>query len=259
MFEIHFAFINTKLPTLHLLINWLWAWGHMTRQSTQARWCWVWTSSEKVCSITPYIAYLTPCTYLVQQCWTLNRAEDCWFGNLEIILYSSFYLWPFFKAQPWLAQLMPLTGSFGLFCLCSECFHAQAPLFTSLQICSSCHQMGATLGCFFKGCPNKYHYVCAMQSGEWLSNRWLQTAVSPPLFHVQFNRSPLKDMPSNSPRCTARWDGCVVSVNSCTFWLCLLSKLVQAWGYREMRISSTGWGWPVSKCKGNVFEQKRNN
>ncbi|XP_046709695.1 transcription factor 20 [Silurus meridionalis] len=32
-------------------------------------------------------------------------------------------------------------------------------------ICSSCHEMGATLGCFFKGCPNKYHYICAMQSG----------------------------------------------------------------------------------------------
>ncbi|XP_058262044.1 transcription factor 20 [Hemibagrus wyckioides] len=32
-------------------------------------------------------------------------------------------------------------------------------------ICSSCHKMGATLGCFFKGCPNKYHYICAMQSG----------------------------------------------------------------------------------------------
>ncbi|XP_036428809.1 transcription factor 20 [Colossoma macropomum] len=32
-------------------------------------------------------------------------------------------------------------------------------------ICSSCQKTGATLGCFFKGCPNKYHYKCAMQSG----------------------------------------------------------------------------------------------
>ncbi|KAM6951487.1 retinoic acid-induced protein 1 [Aplochiton taeniatus] len=30
--------------------------------------------------------------------------------------------------------------------------------------CSSCHNAGATLGCFFKGCPNKYHYRCALQS-----------------------------------------------------------------------------------------------
>ncbi|XP_035260927.1 retinoic acid-induced protein 1 isoform X2 [Anguilla anguilla] len=31
-------------------------------------------------------------------------------------------------------------------------------------VCSTCHEMGATLGCFFKGCPNKYHYACAVQS-----------------------------------------------------------------------------------------------
>ncbi|XP_076856205.1 uncharacterized protein LOC143510580 isoform X2 [Brachyhypopomus gauderio] len=32
-------------------------------------------------------------------------------------------------------------------------------------ICSCCYQTGATLGCIFKGCPNKYHYLCAVQSG----------------------------------------------------------------------------------------------
>ncbi|XP_018617288.1 retinoic acid-induced protein 1 isoform X1 [Scleropages formosus] len=31
-------------------------------------------------------------------------------------------------------------------------------------VCSTCNRVGATLGCFFKGCPNKYHYPCAMQS-----------------------------------------------------------------------------------------------
>lgn len=30
--------------------------------------------------------------------------------------------------------------------------------------CSGCHRQGATIGCFFKGCPNKYHYRCALQS-----------------------------------------------------------------------------------------------
>ncbi|XP_041744292.2 transcription factor 20 [Coregonus clupeaformis] len=30
--------------------------------------------------------------------------------------------------------------------------------------CSRCHNPGATLGCFFKGCPNKYHYRCSLQS-----------------------------------------------------------------------------------------------
>ncbi|KAG5832915.1 hypothetical protein ANANG_G00296260 [Anguilla anguilla] len=31
-------------------------------------------------------------------------------------------------------------------------------------VCSTCHAAGATLGCFFKGCPNKYHYRCALLS-----------------------------------------------------------------------------------------------
>ncbi|XP_048026153.1 uncharacterized protein CG5098 [Megalobrama amblycephala] len=31
--------------------------------------------------------------------------------------------------------------------------------------CSTCQKRGATLGCVFKGCPNKYHYTCAVQSG----------------------------------------------------------------------------------------------
>ncbi|CAN9508886.1 unnamed protein product [Ophioblennius macclurei] len=31
-------------------------------------------------------------------------------------------------------------------------------------VCSACHSPGATLGCLFKGCPNKYHYRCALES-----------------------------------------------------------------------------------------------
>ncbi|KAM7382185.1 hypothetical protein PAMA_012852 [Pampus argenteus] len=31
-------------------------------------------------------------------------------------------------------------------------------------MCSACCDPGATLGCFFKGCPNKYHYRCALES-----------------------------------------------------------------------------------------------
>ncbi|XP_062389180.1 transcription factor 20 [Sardina pilchardus] len=36
-------------------------------------------------------------------------------------------------------------------------------------VCSCCHKVGATLGCFLKGCCNKYHYICALQSGCLLS------------------------------------------------------------------------------------------
>ncbi|KAI4801182.1 hypothetical protein KUCAC02_000107 [Chaenocephalus aceratus] len=34
----------------------------------------------------------------------------------------------------------------------------------AVKMCSACSEPGATLGCFFKGCPNKYHYRCALQS-----------------------------------------------------------------------------------------------
>ncbi|XP_027145109.1 transcription factor 20 isoform X1 [Larimichthys crocea] len=33
-------------------------------------------------------------------------------------------------------------------------------------MCSACRDPGATLGCFFKGCPNKYHYRCALESAD---------------------------------------------------------------------------------------------
>ncbi|XP_061666745.1 transcription factor 20 [Syngnathoides biaculeatus] len=31
-------------------------------------------------------------------------------------------------------------------------------------MCSACSAPGATLGCFFKGCPSKYHYRCALEA-----------------------------------------------------------------------------------------------
>ncbi|XP_078414661.1 transcription factor 20 [Cetorhinus maximus] len=35
--------------------------------------------------------------------------------------------------------------------------------------CSICEQAGATLGCYTKGCNQKYHYICAIESGCQLS------------------------------------------------------------------------------------------
>ncbi|XP_072917099.1 transcription factor 20 [Hemitrygon akajei] len=35
--------------------------------------------------------------------------------------------------------------------------------------CSMCEQTGATLGCYSKGCNQKYHYICAIESGCQLS------------------------------------------------------------------------------------------
>ncbi|XP_051988401.1 transcription factor 20-like [Xyrauchen texanus] len=37
------------------------------------------------------------------------------------------------------------------------------------MVCSYCHRVGATLGCFFKDCPNKYHFPCALQSDSALN------------------------------------------------------------------------------------------
>ncbi|XP_034717222.1 transcription factor 20 isoform X1 [Etheostoma cragini] len=33
-------------------------------------------------------------------------------------------------------------------------------------MCTACSDPGATLGCFFKVCPNKYHYRCALESAD---------------------------------------------------------------------------------------------
>uniref|UniRef100_A0A673W8I9 Transcription factor 20-like n=1 Tax=Salmo trutta TaxID=8032 RepID=A0A673W8I9_SALTR len=41
----------------------------------------------------------------------------------------------------------------------------EAVRFAQETVCSTCLAAGATMGCFQKGCPNKYHYSCAAQSG----------------------------------------------------------------------------------------------
>jgi len=38
-------------------------------------------------------------------------------------------------------------------------------LFCSFQFCSVCKNSGATLGCFQKACNQKYHYLCALNTG----------------------------------------------------------------------------------------------
>uniref|UniRef100_A0A4W3GQP1 PHD-type domain-containing protein n=1 Tax=Callorhinchus milii TaxID=7868 RepID=A0A4W3GQP1_CALMI len=38
-----------------------------------------------------------------------------------------------------------------------------------LQKCSHCQEVGATLGCYCKGCSLSYHYVCAVQAGCFLN------------------------------------------------------------------------------------------
>ncbi|XP_076866247.1 uncharacterized protein LOC143517511 [Brachyhypopomus gauderio] len=40
---------------------------------------------------------------------------------------------------------------------------------TRETVCSCCHRAGATLACFFRDCPNKYHFPCAVQADCVLS------------------------------------------------------------------------------------------
>ncbi|KAL0984016.1 hypothetical protein UPYG_G00135930 [Umbra pygmaea] len=40
----------------------------------------------------------------------------------------------------------------------------EAVMVAQERMCSRCHKPGATLGCVLKGCQNKYHYRCCLQS-----------------------------------------------------------------------------------------------
>ena len=33
------------------------------------------------------------------------------------------------------------------------------------QMCSVCHDAGATVGCLHKGCSQKFHVTCAVEAG----------------------------------------------------------------------------------------------
>lgn len=154
--------------------------------------------------------------------------------------------------------VMTLVHSFHHFSLCSFCFHVQVLLFTSLQICSSCHKMGATLGCFFKGCPNKYHYICAMQSGEWLSTDDYRQLF--PLFCSMCNltgplwktcRAALRDAPPAETAVSCLLTAALLAV--CCANLCKLEGAEKPESFQQ------GGGWLVSKCRGNVFEHEQND
>ncbi|XP_043924069.1 uncharacterized protein LOC122799216 [Protopterus annectens] len=46
---------------------------------------------------------------------------------------------------------------------------AEAAKLAQETMCSQCHKNGATLGCYYKGCSFKYHYVCAVEVGCFLN------------------------------------------------------------------------------------------
>ncbi|XP_030630122.1 transcription factor 20 [Chanos chanos] len=85
----------------------------------------------------------------------MNTATDDWYNAPVLPLDTSEY-WIHEDCAVWTAGVFLVKGKlYGL---------ENAVKLAKETICSTCHKRGATLGCFFKGCPNKYHYRCALRS-----------------------------------------------------------------------------------------------
>ncbi|XP_058845889.1 transcription factor 20-like isoform X2 [Acipenser ruthenus] len=89
-----------------------------------------------------------------------DPTADDWYSPPIVPLDSSEY-WIHEDCAIWCAGVYLVKGKLhGL---------AEATKLAQETVCSTCHTTGATLGCYFKGCPNKYHYSCAIQSDCVLS------------------------------------------------------------------------------------------
>ncbi|KAK1162187.1 transcription factor 20-like isoform X1 [Acipenser oxyrinchus oxyrinchus] len=89
-----------------------------------------------------------------------DPTADDWYSPPVVPLDSSEY-WIHEDCAIWCAGVYLVKGKlYGL---------EEATKLAQETVCSACHTTGATLGCYFKGCPNKYHYICAIQSDCVLS------------------------------------------------------------------------------------------
>ncbi|XP_051530384.1 transcription factor 20-like isoform X2 [Myxocyprinus asiaticus] len=85
----------------------------------------------------------------------MDVATD-WYSPPVVPLDSSEY-WVHEDCGIWSAGVFLVRGKlYGL---------ENAVILAKESFCSTCQRRGAMLGCVFKGCPNKYHYTCAVQSG----------------------------------------------------------------------------------------------
>ncbi|XP_061088386.1 transcription factor 20 isoform X2 [Conger conger] len=85
-----------------------------------------------------------------------ESAPDDWYSPPVVPLDTGEY-WLHEDCGVWSAGVFLVKGKlYGL---------EEAVRLAKETVCSICHSVGATLGCLFKGCPNKYHYACAVQSG----------------------------------------------------------------------------------------------
>ncbi|XP_012670111.2 transcription factor 20 [Clupea harengus] len=85
----------------------------------------------------------------------MDGGDDNWYSPPVVPLESNEY-WLHEDCGIWSAGVFLVKGKlYGL---------EKAVKMAQETMCSTCHKVGATLGCFFKECPNKYHYICAVQS-----------------------------------------------------------------------------------------------
>ncbi|XP_039595230.1 transcription factor 20 isoform X1 [Polypterus senegalus] len=84
-----------------------------------------------------------------------DSSSDDWFGPPLVPLDDCEY-WVHEDCAIWCAGVYLVKGKlYGL---------EEATKLAQETVCTSCHKSGATIGCYFKGCPNKYHYTCAFLS-----------------------------------------------------------------------------------------------
>ncbi|XP_077101781.1 uncharacterized protein LOC143753311 [Siphateles boraxobius] len=96
-----------------------------------------------------------PCTSPTAKKPKLDTATD-WFSPPVVPLDANEH-WLHQDCAVWAAGVFLVRGKlYGL---------EEAVRLAKVSVCSTCQNRGATLGCVFKGCLNKYHYMCAVQSG----------------------------------------------------------------------------------------------
>ncbi|KAG1941457.1 transcription factor [Pimephales promelas] len=105
-----------------------------------------------------------------------QRKENC-SGNVEESGVCA-ELWIHEDCSIWTAGIFLVKGKlYGL---------EEAIRLAQGTVCSHCHMVGATLGCFFKDCPNKYHFPCALQSDSALNEE--NFTMRCPKHKVDFSR-----------------------------------------------------------------------
>lgn len=54
-------------------------------------------------------------------------------------------------------------------------------------MCSACKENGAMVGCLHKGCSQKFHYICAVESGVYtISKIWYLINLTEPKTQMSF-------------------------------------------------------------------------